>query len=115
MLRPRRRSAAMSPRVTSVLPEPERGAAMTRPLAERIGPELRGVPIEDFAIAAHGAENDERRGLEVGERRGLAERRVGDALCRRCGVADDRKAVAGVAAGSKQSLGNGAQMLDRHK
>src|SRR5690606_32546352 len=112
---PRAVSAASRPRVSVVLPEPERGAAMTRPLAKGVLAQAAGVPVEGAAVLRDGAEDDDGGGGDaVGDAGGGAEGRLGHVLVRQSSVADDGEAVVAVAPGGEEPAGDGGEVFDRH-
>src|SRR5690606_12874378 len=108
------RSAASRPSVTSVLPEPERGAAMTMPLAKGVAPQRRAVPVEQFAIGTDRTDDDERRRFEPAQPARRAEGRFDDLLFGQGRVTDDGDPVGGRTPGRDEAVGDGAKVLDRH-
>src|SRR5690606_31692273 len=112
---PRAVSAASRPRVSVVLPEPERGAAMTRPLAKGVLAQAADVPVEGAAILRDGSEDDDGRGGDaIGDGGGGAEPGLDHILVGERGIADDGEAVVWATSGRDEPRGDGGEVLDRH-
>src|SRR5262245_11361603 len=106
-LTPRLRKARSRPSVTTVLPLPEEGAAITTALANPVLPHRLAVPIEHAApIGDPPHHHDSRSRRRVGDEEGidLAERRLMHRLMGHGGVGDDGQGIACIAAALAQSV-----------
>src|SRR5690606_11862939 len=101
--------------VTSVLPEPERGAAITRPLAKDMLAHLRHIPVELSAIAGDRAEHHDGRSGQVGEASGGAERGLEHGLMWIGDMGDDGQRLVRTTPGGEKLGGYGREVLDRHE
>src|SRR4051794_34854966 len=98
----------------TVLPEPERGAAMTRPLAKTMPPRFPDIPVQRFPIAADRPEHDDRGGWPLSQRPRRGQCGFDHRLLWRRRMRHDGHPVTALAPGSNQFLRNRAEMLDRH-
>ena len=90
----------------TVLPEPERGAAMMRPLAKAVLPQRADVPVEIFAQRADCTHHDDgRRDEHRLDALDITKHPVDHILIGQRGVADDGDAVGGRAAGEGKANG----------
>src|SRR5690242_275903 len=97
MAKPRPRSAAMIASVSSVLPEPERGAATTTPLAKDNPPEVPDIPVQNFSIPVHGPEHNYRRRGQFAEGVHFSQHGFRDRLIGQRSMRDDRQPLEGIA------------------